>query len=196
MRKVTADIDIDFPDNSLALEELVHVRASKIENGEITKHNTGVYFQDIPLDPVTGLAIIDHETAKNYGYFKIDFLNVGVYKKIKSPQHLDDLFSKEPPWEMLEDKKKVKEMFHLGEHFDLVYKLKPRNIEQLAMVLGLRLPSKRYLIGKSWHEIAKEIWLPSKDGYYFKKPHAFSYASLIMVQMNLMAEESNELFAK
>jgi hypothetical protein len=50
-------------------------------------------------------------------------------------------------------------------------------------------PAKRYLIGKPWTTIMKEVWLkPTTDDYYFKKAHAVAYAMAITVQMNLICE--------
>ena len=47
------DIDIDFLDRDKALDVIRHVPASIYKDSKITKHNTGVYTQDIPVDPVT-----------------------------------------------------------------------------------------------------------------------------------------------
>jgi hypothetical protein len=50
-------------------------------------------------------------------------------------------------------------------------------------------PAKRYLIGKPWTTIMKEVWtLPTTDEYYFKQSHATAYAVAIVVQMNLICE--------
>jgi hypothetical protein len=50
-------------------------------------------------------------------------------------------------------------------------------------------PAKRYLIGKDWSTILKEVWQkPENDEYYFKKSHATAYAMAIVVQMNLICE--------
>ena len=48
------DIDIDLLDRDKALEKIKHVPASIYKESKLTKHNTGVYAQDIPKDPVTG----------------------------------------------------------------------------------------------------------------------------------------------
>jgi DNA polymerase III alpha subunit len=69
--------------------------------------------------------------------------------------------------------------------------MKPRSVEQLAMVLALIRPGKRHLIGKIWPAVESEIWKLSNDGeYVFKKSHAIGYALAIVVQMNLMIEEA------
>jgi DNA polymerase III alpha subunit len=67
--------------------------------------------------------------------------------------------------------------------------MKPCSIEELAMCLALIRPAKRHLVGKTWTEIAGEIWeKPVNGDYYFKKAHAVAYAHVIVVQMNLICE--------
>ena len=68
--------------------------------------------------------------------------------------------------------------------------MKPTSVEQLAMVLALIRPGKRHLVGKSWTLIKRSIWDETDDGYSFKKAHSVSYALAIVVQMNLMVEET------
>ena len=93
----------------------------------------------------------------------------------------------EPDWSMLTNKKIVDELFHLNGHFDIVAKLQPKTIEQLAAVLAIIRPAKRHLVNKYWTDIVKEVWVKPKDGsYFFKKSHAVAYAQAIVVQMNLI----------
>ena len=66
--------------------------------------------------------------------------------------------------------------------------MKPKNVEQLARVLAMIRPGKRHLIGKSWDEIEDEIWTKTDDKFSFKKSHSYAYATLIVVQMNLLCE--------
>lgn len=184
------DVDIDFADRSKLLKDLLHIPASIIKNNEIKKHNTGVYFQDIPVDPITGCASLTTAQAETYGYFKLDFLNLHIYDKIRNEQHLLELMNRPPLWEILNEPSIVDNLFHLNGNFDIVNKLQPRSLEQLAVVLAIKLPCKRYLIGKSWDEIYKEIWIPNNNGeMQFKKAHSISYAMVIIVQMNLLVEE-------
>ena len=71
--------------------------------------------------------------------------------------------------------------------------MKPGNIEQLAAVLAMIRPAKRYLIGKDWKTVMQEIWTkPTNGDYYFKKSHAFSYAALVIVHMNLVCESISQ----
>ena len=91
------DIDIDVKDRDVLLEKLKHIPASIIQNGEIKKHNTGVYFTDIP-DPFTNTANIDYKQAEDRGYFKLDILNVGVYENVKDEKHLQQLIDSRTDW--------------------------------------------------------------------------------------------------
>ena len=70
------DIDIDFADRSILLNKIKH-RIAKLDSGK--KHNTGVYFTEVPHDPINNLCTIDYEKAEQRGYFKIDCLNVSIY---------------------------------------------------------------------------------------------------------------------
>ena len=73
----------------------------------------------------------------------------------------------------------------LNNHYDIVLQHLPKNIEQLAMILAMIRPGKRYLVGKSWSEIEDQVWQkPDNNTYFFKKSHAYSYAMAIIVQLN------------
>jgi DNA polymerase III alpha subunit len=184
------DIDIDFVDRQRALDVLKHVKSSRIEDGKSVAHNTGVYFQPIPYDPVSNLATVDYKTAEQRGYFKIDFLNAGVYKGIESEQHLDRLMTIEPLWDLLEQEDFVNLLFHVSGHGAVLKSMKPTSVEQLAAVLAVIRPAKRHLIGKSWSEVFDDVWKKPDNGeYYFKKAHAVAYAMAIVVQMNLICEQ-------
>jgi DNA polymerase III alpha subunit len=183
------DIDIDFADRALALEQFKHVTASMEENGTFKKHNTGVYCTSVPYNPITGLSTIDYKTAEARGYFKIDFLNVSVYEKVKDRQHLKTLMETEPLWDLLLQDDFTDLLFHVNGHGSLLKQMKPSSIEELAMCLALIRPAKRHLIGKAWTEISTEIWTKPENGdYYFKKAHAVAYAHVVVVQMNLICE--------
>jgi DNA polymerase III alpha subunit len=183
------DIDIDFANRASALEKFKHV-AAVIQDGEdFKKHNTGVYCTNIPHNPFTGLSAIDYKEAEDRGYFKIDFLNVSVYDKVRDRQHLKQLMETEPLWDLLQQDEFADLLFHVNGHGWLMRQMKPRCIPELAMCLALIRPAKKHLIGKSWPEIVKEIWEKPENGeYYFKKAHAIAYAHVVVVQMNLICE--------
>jgi len=182
------DIDIDFADRNKALDIIKHVDASL--DGTFKKHNTGIYCTNIPYNPLTGISTIDYKTAEERGYFKLDFLNVGVYEGVRDKQHLNKLLETEPLWDLLLEDDFVNKLFHVNGHGSILRQVKPISIEQLAAVLAMIRPAKRYLIGKDWNTIMMEVWTrPDNDEYYFKKAHAIAYAHVIVVQMNLICEQ-------
>lgn len=190
MPKVNTDVDIDVFNRDILLENLKYVAARiKREDGYV-KHNTGVYFQRIPYDPLTNIATIDHKAANDIGYMKIDFLNNSVYKGVRDEDHLNSLIEVTPQWELLEHADIVAQLTHIGDYSDLVGRLKPISIPQLAMILAIIRPAKAHLRSKSWAEIEKEVWIKPKEGYYFKKSHAHAFALSIVVQLNLMVEQA------
>ena len=187
------DVDIDFFDRDGTLKLFKHAPASIIKDDKIEKHKTGVYFHAVPTHPVTGHSTLDYKKAEDRGYFKIDCLNVNIYKNIKSEQELVELMIEEPDWDMLKDQKIVDQLFHLNGHYNIVSKLEPKNVEQLAAVLAIIRPAKRGLMYKDWINILKEVWIKPTDGsYFFKKSHAVAYAHAIVVQMNLIKREGDK----
>ena len=131
----------------------------------------------------------DYKTAEERGYFKLDFLNVNIYKNVKNEEHLTILMETEPLWDLLEQDEFINLLFHLNGHGNILRILKPKNIEQLAAVLAIIRPAKRHLLHSGWDQILKEIWVkPNNNDYYFKKSHAIAYAIAIVVQMNLICE--------
>ena len=181
------DIDIDFADRTLVLDKLRHITAL-LEPGK--KHNTGVYVQSVPFNPIEKISTIDYKTAEDRGYFKIDFLNVSVYEKVRDQEHLKQLMETEPLWDLLTQDDFTDLLFHVNGHGNLLKQMKPTSIEELAMCLALIRPAKRHLIGKDWTEIGQTIWTKPDNGeYYFKKAHAIAYAHVIVVQMNLICEQ-------
>jgi len=183
------DIDIDFVDRDKALKLFKHIKASRLDEGKLVKHNTGVYLHEVPVDAVSGLASIDYTHAEEQGYFKIDFLNVGLYNGVRDEAHLVQLMNTEPLWDLLEQDDFNSLLFHVNGHGGILREMKPRSVEQLAAVLAMIRPAKRHLIGKTWEEVMKEVWTkPENDEYYFKKSHATAYAMAVVVQMNVICE--------
>ena len=184
------DIDIDFTDRDSALKLFKHVGASRVENDRLVKHNTGIYMHQVPVNALTGLCAVPYDTAEQREYFKIDFLNVGLYNGIKDEDHLVHLMNQEPLWDLLLQDDFTSLLFHVNGHGSILKEMQPKNIEQLAAVLGIIRPAKRHLIGKDWTTVMSEVWTkPDTDDYYFKKSHATAYAVAIVVQMNLICEQ-------
>ena len=180
------DIDIDFADRNKVLDKIKHVPAA-IDT--FKKHNTGVYCTPIPYNPLTRMSSIEYKEAEKRGYFKIDFLNVSIYKDVRDETHLKTLMETEPLWDLLEQDDFSNLLFHINSHGAILRQMKPKTIPQLAAVLAMIRPAKRYLIGKDWDLVMTEIWTkPEGDEYFFKKSHATAYAMAIVVQMNLICE--------
>ena len=184
------DIDIDFSDRSRALALFDHTAASRIDNGQVKPHNTGIYVTSIPKDERNNLSTIEYKTAEDRGYVKIDFLNVGVYEGVRDEAHLKQLMETEPLWDLLEQDDFNNLLFHVNGHGSILRQTKPKSVLQLAAVLAMIRPAKKHLIGESWTTIMNEVWIrPTTDEYYFKKAHAVAYAMAVAVQMNLICEK-------
>jgi len=192
--RISSDIDIDLADRESLLKLIEHIPASIRKNNTVKKHPTGVYVTDIPYDPINNMSALDYEIAENRGYFKLDFLNVHVYGKIKDEQHLINLMC-EPNWTNLYKKDFVEKLIHINNQFDILLKMPEPidSIPKLAMFLAIIRPGKRHLIGKTFDVIEKSVWDKVDDSYYFKKSHSYSYAQLVVVHMNLL-DESNNFF--
>lgn len=188
--KFDFDVDIDMADRDKFLKFVNHTSASIKKDGKFTKHNTGVYFQDIPIFPLEQYSFIDHKEAEADGWFKVDFLNNNIYKDVIDETHLNDLLSKEPLWDLLEHTEVVEQLYHINNYADVLKAYKPTNIEQLAMILAVIRPGKKHLMGSTFEEIEKTVWeKPNTDEYYFKKAHAIAFATAIVVQLNLLCEK-------
>lgn len=190
--KFHSDVDIDFADRTQALELLKHTPASILREGQLVPHNTGVYVTNIPQDPFTGLASIDYVSAEDRGYMKLDFLNVSLYTQIKNEEHLQELMTAEPLWDLLYEPEFCGQLIHINNHYRTLIQMPEAvtSIARMAMFLAVIRPAKRHLIGKTWAEVAETVWdRPADDEYYFKKSHSVAYAHLVAVHMNLLCEK-------
>jgi hypothetical protein len=187
--KFKSDIDIDFADRAQVLNLLNVTSASIIRDGKLTKHNTGVYATDIPVDPFSGSASLDYNDAEARGYMKLDLLNVHVYKQVKNEEHLITLMQ-EPDWAKLYDPAICAQLIHVNNHYDTLLKMPEPvdSIPRLAMFLAVIRPAKRHLIGKTWKEIAKTVWDKVDGEYAFKAARAIAYSTLVVVNLNLLCE--------
>lgn len=190
------DIDIDFVNREQALELFDHIPASRQDQNRLVKHNTGIYFHLVPIYAPLDICAVPYDQAEELGYFKIDFLNVNIYKGIRNEDHLIELMNKEPLWDLLEQEEFVNLLFHVNGHGSILRQMKPNSIEQLAAILAMIRPAKRHLLGKDWNTIMEEIWMkPDNNEYFFKKSHAVAYATAVVVQMNLICEQISWEFA-
>jgi len=189
--KFRSDVDIDFADREQALNLLHVTPASILRDGKLTKHNTGVYATDIPVDPFSGQASLDYQAAEDRGYMKLDFLNVHVYKQVRDEIHLVELM-REPDWTRLYDPAICVQLIHVNNHLDTLLKMPEPvdSVTRLMMFLAIIRPAKRHLIGKTWKEVSRTIWDKVEGEYAFKMSHSCAYAHLVIVNMNLIAEQS------
>ena len=188
------DIDIDCSPSFKPEAIFPWVRASVVRDGQLTPHPCGVYPQSIPVDPVTKLAAIPYAEAEELGFFKIDFLHLNVYSVFTSRDEIDALIAKEPDWSLLQLPSNHAKLFQLAKHGDLLLKLKPASIEELADILALIRPGKKQLAGlyqKDRKMARLALWARDESGYSFKKSHALSYAYVIVLQLHLI--EQNRL---
>lgn len=184
------DIDIDLQNNKQLIDMLGNyiVKASMVENNELKQHLVGVYFQTMPIDNMTQLAAIPYKHADYYGYKKIDLLNLNLLTNISSREELNNLIDEEPDWDMLKHKNIVESLFHISNHFDVVAKVNPRSVDELADVLALIRPNKKHLLNKyikNKNDVLTELY-HKEDASDMRRSHAISYALNIVLQMNLI----------
>lgn len=185
---MSADVDIDMPDRAELLKLIKHTPARLDATGK--KHNSGIYVTEIPVDPNYNCAAINYEAAEQRGYFKIDLLNVSVYKLVKSPEHYETMLAKEPNWARLcTDISWASKLVHVGNYTDLLVAMRPDNIQRMAAFISIIRPGKAYLQRKTWSEVFAEVWNgDTSKGYTFKKSHSLGYAQLVALHMNLLED--------
>ena len=191
-----ADLDVDLSEDSRnnILKTLKHIPASKINEKGIFPHNVGVYFCDIPVDKISGLASIDYKSAEeDYGFFKIDLLHNTVYDNFNSRNDVENYLNKDTDWKLLRKQNIIEQLPHINNYFTLLSQLPLINsVEELAMFIALIRPAKKYLIEtvklNGWNSIKDKIWEKETDGYQFKKSHAIAYALSIKLLLNKIGE--------
>jgi hypothetical protein len=186
---MSADIDIDLADRDQLLKLICVTPAKQLHQGQVRRHNSGVYATDIPYDPVNNCATIDYETAEQLGYFKIDLLNMSVYQLIRSPEHYQDMLSQEPNWARLwQDPDWAQQLVHVGNYTELLKTMKPDSIPRMAAFISIIRPGKAYLQNCPWAEVFETVWDgDDSKGYTFKKSHALGYSMLVKLHMNLLS---------
>jgi hypothetical protein len=185
---MSADIDLDFADRDQVLKLIQHTPARQTVDGRVRRHNSGVYVTDIPWDPVHECAAIDYKDAELRGYFKIDFLNMHVYKLIQSPEHYQQMLAATPPWSRLwTDSEWASQLVHVGNYTELLKEMKPDSVPRMAAFISIIHPGKAHLQKKDWSTVFASVWDgDDSKGYTFKKAHAISYAALVALHMNLL----------
>ena len=189
---MSADIDLDLADREQVLKLIRAVPARQTVQGKVRNHNSGVYVTDIPYDPIHQCAAIDYKEAEDRGYFKIDLLNMNVYKLIKSQGQYDQLLAKEPNWQRLwTDPEWTKNLVHIGKYTDLLASMQPNSITRMAAFIAIIRPGKAHLQNRPWKEVFASVWDgDDSQGFTFKKSHSISYSALVALHMNLLENPS------
>jgi hypothetical protein len=187
---MSADIDLDFADRNQILNLIRHTPARQLHQGQVRRHNSGVYVTDIPYDPVNQCAAIDYESAEARGYFKIDFLNMSVYQLIQSPEHYEQMLIQEPNWSRLwTDTAWANQLIHVGNYTDLLKNMRPDSVTRMAAFISIIRPGKAHLQKQPWDRVFDSVWDgDTSQGYTFKKAHAISYSMLVRLHMNLLSQ--------
>jgi hypothetical protein len=185
---MSADIDLDLADRDQLLKLINTTPARQTHQGQVRRHNSGVYVTDIPYDPVNACAAIDYESAEQLGYFKIDLLNMTVYKLIQDQAHYDQMLALEPPWSRLwTDSDWSSQLVHVGNYTELLKTMRPDSIPRMAAFISIIRPGKAHLQGRPWDQVFASVWDgDASQGFVFKQSHAVSYAALVALHMNLL----------
>jgi len=191
------DVDIDLP--GYVDRNQFGVRGSLIgDNGHLKAHPSAHYiFTNITIDEATGLAAIDVKEAQKLGFIKVDLLSNSGYDRFETKEELLKYHNQEPNWRKFEDKKIVQKLPHIGNWADLVIKLAPQSLEDLADILALIRPGKSNLVDdyrKDKERVRKRLYKPPTNGMYFKKSHAIAYAAMIICILNKMMDKKKALY--
>ena len=93
------------------------------------------------------------------------------------------------------------QLAHLASWYWLCKMYPPKAVEDLAILIALKLPAKNYMIPKSagagqkytWEQITERTWgkrddEPKCNSKPFKKSHAVAYAPLVVIHAQLIAK--------
>ena len=185
---MSADIDLDLADRNQLIKLISCVPARQLHQGQVRRHNSGVYVTDIPYDPINECEAIDYETAEQRGYFKIDLLNMSVYQLVKNPEHYEQLLAQEPNWSRLwTNPEWARQLVHVGNYVDLLKEMKPDSIPRMAAFISIIRPGKAHLQKQPWADVFATVWDgDDSKGFVFKKAHALGYSKLVALHMNLL----------
>lgn len=182
------DIDIDVSDNESARKALGGIRASTVENSELKPHIVGLYFQHAPKDALTGLCAIPYDLAEDYGYKKIDILNLSFLENFDNKEQIRKLLKRKPRWSLLTEDSVIPKLFHLSKHGNVLKAIRPNSVEELADTLALIRPNKKELIPKYIKDkvATREQLYKKVDASDLRKSHAIPYALIIVLQLHLI----------
>lgn len=188
------DIDIDVsPDTDIKKLFPKAVAASRVNDGELVQHPCGYYFENIPVDKLTTHAAIPHKQAAEIGYTKIDFLHLSLLNQFKSKAEFRKACRKQPDWSMLRNKEIVSQLFQIRNSFDIVLKISPTSIQELADTIALIRPDKRHLLNdylRNKKAVRPLLYRSAKDDKSaFRMGHSLAYSVTIVAQLNYLKEK-------
>ena len=193
------DVDIDLADRNAGLAALTGlVQASQLNQTgtDLARHASGIYLEKIPVDPISGLAAFPYDDAETLGYHKIDLLTNTVYAGLEHEDHLLDLLDQPIQWEWFLDPEFNRSLFHFGGHVDrsltmgdVVSWYEPGSVTDLAILVALKMPGKKHLIGLDWYEIKEKIWIREDRGIQFKKSHSIAYGMVVGIDARRKAPD-------
>jgi hypothetical protein len=173
------DIDIDVkPD---VQKEKYGVRAS-IYNRDLERflsHPSGLYINNVPIDPLTGRCAIPYDDINTDRFFKIDLLTNTTYNNFNSKQEVATALEANIDWSLLTQRNFVEQLPHLSKHFELIQRVEPNSVDDLADLLALIRPGKVHLIDEyllDKEKTRRKLYQRPPSGIYFKKSHAYAYA--------------------
>lgn len=199
------DVDLDVNDRPRAATLFPDaVVASQVQKHKLVPHNSGLYFQKVPVDPSSGLSSFPYEQAEQVGYFKVDLLPNHVYDLVESNEELEELLAAPVTWKWFTDKRFYNNvntkyrLTHLSKYHRLACQYPPKSVEDVAVLIALIRPRKKYLKGKPWEEIKELVWqeIDGEDGYFFKKSHAVAFALLVILHAQIIARKLNLVKSK
>lgn len=185
------DIDIDV--NSDCNREDFGTRGMIYNEslGRVLPHPAAVYLEPVPIDDITGLCAFDYEYGDEHGFIKVDMLTNKSYDLFKSKEEVIRAANTEPDWSLMEDEEFVTKLPQLANSAEIIRRIKPKSIQELADVLALIRPAKNHLVNayiKNPKLVRVNLYRkPINGGAYFKKAHAISYAVMIVAVMNKLS---------
>lgn len=191
------DIDIDVPTKFVPTDLLPEsIPASMVRGGKLSQHPCGIYLQTMPT--AVGIAAIPYDIAPTYGFFKIDFLSLSLLDGFSSKSEMRALMRTPVDWTMLQDPAIVSQLFQLHKHYDMLRRVQPSSVLELADCVALIRPAKKHLINaytgltsQQRNVMRKQIYEPDAQGRpQYKKAHAVAYALTITLQMRVLSKYS------
>ncbi len=190
------DIDIDVPTtfDVKAVFPSAVVASMVSKSNTLTKHPCGAYFENMPVDCITGYAAIPYADAELCGYTKVDFLHLSILNDFRCKADVRALLNRPTDWSLLLVPEIVCTLFQLKNSWEYVSAIKPSSIEELADVVAIIRPTKRHLLSryvKSPSSIRPLLYKQDeKDKTSFRRSHAIAYAHVIVLQLNAISTTS------